>query len=187
MDGFIISAAAMISSHSGLRSVSPERAHIRLVTVMLLALPVFIAAGVPDSGSSRNALIGTWECDPAKSTFNGAMPYRNATAKFATVAQETHVTVDIIEANGMALHIEYRDPEDGTFVPVYGNPFYDNESTVWLDKQTAKRTERRGEKVTGTTTMTVAADGQSYVARASRTRPDGKLYTSVIHWDRSGP
>jgi hypothetical protein len=159
---------------------------LRLITAALLALPMLIAAGVPQGSAPRNALIGTWECDPSKSTFNGAMPYRGATSRFAAVGEHTHVTVDIIEANGVALHFEYRDAEDGAFVPVVGNPFYDNESTVWLDKHTARRTERRGEKVTGTTTMTVAPDGQSYVARASRTRPDGKLYTSVIHWDRSG-
>lgn len=158
-----------------------------VIALTLLAAPLLIAAAAPDGGSPRNALIGTWECDPSKSTFNGAMPYRSATSKFAVVEQGTHVIVDIIEANGVPLHFEYRDAEDGTFVPVHGNPFYDNQSTVWLDQHTAKRTERRGEKVTGTTVMTVAADGKSYVARASRTRPDGKLYTSEIHWIRSGP
>jgi hypothetical protein len=154
------------------------------IVMATLAWMLITAAGATDVSSPRSALIGTWECDPAKSTFNGAMPYRSATAKFTTVAEGTHVSVDIVEANGVALHFEYVDPEDGAFVRVYGNPFYDNESTVWLDEHTAKRTERRGENVTGATTMTVAVDGKSYVARATRTRPDGKLYTSVIHWDR---
>lgn len=155
------------------------------IAAVVLALPLLAAASAPDRSPPRNTLIGTWECDPSRSTFNGAMPYRSATAKFEAVARGTHVTVDIIEANGVALHFEYVDAEDGTFVRVYGNPFYDSESTVWLDQQTARRTERRGDTVTGTTTMTVAVDGKSYVARASRTRPDGKLYTSAIHWDRS--
>lgn len=163
-----------------------KKQNVRFSVAALLVLPLLIAAGVPDPDPPRNALIGTWECDPSKSTFNGAMPYRSATYKFTAVEQGTHVAVDIIEANGVALHFEYRDAEDGVFVPVHGNPFYDNQSTVWLDERTAKRTERRGDKVTGTTIMTVSADGKSYVARASRTRPDGKPYISVIHWDRAG-
>ncbi len=164
-----------------------KKRSVSFLVTALLALPLLIAAAAPNHGSPRNALIGTWKCDPSKSTFNGAMPYRSATSKFASLEQGTHVTVDIIEANGVALHFEYRDAHDGVFVPVHGNPFYDNQSTTWLDKLTAQRTERRGDKVTGTTIMTVSADGESYVARASRTRPDGKLYTSVIHWDRVDP
>lgn len=163
-----------------------KKLNFRVIAAAFLAVPLLSAVGAQDTDVLRNALIGTWECDTSKSTFNGAMPYRSATSKFVAVDQGTHVTVDIIEANGIALHFEYRDAEDGVFVPVHGNPFYDNQSTVWLDKHTAKRTERRGDKVTGTTIMTVSADGKSYVARASRTRPDGKLYTSVIHWNRTG-
>ena len=165
-----------------------KKRNVRLLAAALLAAPLLIASGAPpDGGSPHNALTGAWECNPSKSTFKGAMPYRSATSKFVAVDGGTHVTVDIIEANGVALHFEYRDAHDGVFVPVIGNPFYDNQSTIWLDKHTARRTERRGETVTGTTIMTVAPDGMSYVARASRTRPDGKLYTSVIHWDRTGP
>ena len=96
------------------------------------------------------------------------------------------VVVDIVEATGLALHFEYCDAGNGSYVPVTGNPFYDNESTAWVDRLTARRTERRGEAVTGTTVFKVAADGKSYVTTASRTRPDGKLYTSVIHWKRTG-
>lgn len=161
--------------------------NIGLIAGLAIVVSLLSAASAAGDGAPRHALNGTWICDPSKSTFNGAMPYRSAVSKFVAVENGTHVEVDIIEANGVALHFEYSDAGDGVFVPVYGNPFYDSQSTVWLDKYTAKRTERRGGKVTGTTIMTVAADGKSYVARASRTRPDGKLYTSVIHWDRSDP
>lgn len=156
-----------------------------MIATVVLAGASLAAAEAAERDKPRNALIGTWACDPSISTFNGAMPYRSATAKFIEVERGTHVIVDIVEANGVPLHFEYIDTEDGTFVPVHGNPFYDNESTVWVDERTARRTERRGEEVTGTTIMTVAPDGKSYVARSSRTRPDGRLYTSLIHWKRA--
>ena len=164
-----------------------QKRNVALIVVASLAVSLFAAAADQNRETPRHALIGTWECDPTKSTFNGAIPYRSATSKFIAVEKGTHVIVDIIEANGVALHFEYVDKGDGTFVPVRGNPFYDNQSTTWPDRYTARRTERRGEKVTGATIMTVAKDGKSYVARASRIRPDGKPYTSVIHWNRVGP
>ena len=153
----------------------------------VLATTLLTAADTPGGETPRNALIGSWECDTTRSTFTGAMPYRSAQSRFAAVQEGTQVVVDIVEANGTTLHFEYRDPEDGTFVPVHGNPFYDNESTVWVDEYTAQRTERRGDKVTGVTTLTVAADGKSYVARAQRTLPNGRIYTSEIHWKRVEP
>ena len=153
----------------------------------ILAATLLTAGGAPGADSPRNALIGTWQCDTARSTFTGAMPYRSARSTFSEVDGATHVVVDIVEANGVALHFEYRDPEDGEFVPVHGNPFYDKESTVWVDDRTARRTERRGDKDTGVTTMTVAADGKSYVTTARRTLPNGRVYTSEIHWKRVEP
>jgi hypothetical protein len=45
---------------------------------------------------------------------------------------------------------------------------------------------QRGGVITGTTTMTVAEDGKSYTATASRKRPDGIQYNSTIVWRRVG-
>jgi len=44
----------------------------------------------------------------------------------------------------------------------------------------AARGEKRGGVVTGTTTLTVAENCNSYTATASRQRPDGIRYTSTI-------
>jgi hypothetical protein len=133
----------------------------------------------------RHALIGTWRFDPTASRFDGGVPYESATARFIATPSCIHVAVEIVEGRGRRLRFEYCDATDGTYVPVRGNPFYDSESTQWPDRRTAVRTERRGAQVTGTTAMSVAADGRSYTATSSRLRPDGVRYTSVIIWRRS--
>lgn len=162
---------------------------LRLATAVLIAVACTMVAGSAwsDAAPRKTPLTGTWRYDPAKSVFSGANPYKTAMASFTPVKEGTKVVIDIVEGRDIRLHIEYVDPEDGTVVPVVGNPFYDSESTVWVAKNVARRTERRGGKVTGETTMTVAVDGRSYVATSSRTRPDGKLYTNKIHWDRISP
>jgi hypothetical protein len=131
------------------------------------------------------AWLGTWDADIAHSTFKGRAPYRSGTMAVTAEGGMTHVVCDVVTANGAAFHFEYRDPQDGTDVPVTGNPYYDSESTVWTDLFTATRTERRRGEIIGKTIFVVAPDGMSYTATSSRTTPeDGHLYTSVILWKR---
>ena len=132
-------------------------------------------------------LLGSWQFNPTKSSFRGASPYRSATYTFKDTEHGVHVVAHIIEGRNRTLHFEYVDRMDGSFVPVDGNPFYDSESTVWKDAYTAERRERRGGEVTGTTVMTVAKDGRSFTATASRTLPRGGVYTSTIVWNRIDP
>jgi hypothetical protein len=135
--------------------------------------------------AASDALLGQWVFDASRSTFDGAMPYRSGRYTFTRTAGGVHVLAEIVEANGQLLRFEYLDREDGSFVPVSGNPFYDSQSTAWVDSRTAVRTEQRQGQVTGTTTFSVCADGRSYSARASRRLPNGRLYTSVIFWNRA--
>ena len=154
-----------------------------LALIALLPIPAAPAQARP---GEHDALVGQWDFDATRSAFEGAMPYRSGKYTFTRVPQGLHVLAEIVEGNGQLLRFEYLDREDGTFVPVSGNPFYDSESTTWANSRTAVRTERRQGQVTGVTTMTVASDGRSYSASASRRLPDGRLYTAVITWNRAG-
>jgi hypothetical protein len=137
-----------------------------------------------ETPKGAGALLGSWEFDPAKSMFDGAMPYRSGTYTFRNTSEGVQVVAHIIEGNGQVLHFEYVDRQDGSFVHVTGNPFYDSESTHWSGAGFATRSERRNSAVTGKTDMTVSMDGKSFTASASRTLPDGRLYISKIVWRR---
>jgi hypothetical protein len=136
---------------------------------------------------SHDALLGTWAADIAKSTFVGRAPYRTGAM---TISRDgsgvVHLVADVVTANGAPFHFEYAGKEDGTVVPVTGNPYYDGAATVWENPHTAVRTELRAGKAIGKTTMVVAADGKSYIASSSRSTPeDGHLYTSMIVWRKT--
>jgi hypothetical protein len=156
-----------------------------LLASLLLALTLDgVSARAEDV--SRNPFLGTWEYEPARSSFVGRAPYRSARLSFTAVSEGTRVIADIVVASGEPFHFHYSGPEDGTFVTVSGNPYYDSASTVRSDPRTVVRTERRDGKVVGTTTMQVSEDGKSLMASSRRTVPDGGLYTSVITWRRIG-
>jgi hypothetical protein len=160
----------------------------RTGAIVVLALGAALVCAASAAGRARGAgaFLGSWQFDPAKSSFRGAIPYESAVYTFRDTREGVHVIAEIHEA-GRVLHFEYVDRQDGTFVPVTGNPFYDSESTSWTDARTATRTERRAGHVTGQTTMTIAPDGKSLTAVASRTLPDGRLYESRIVWNRREP
>ena len=154
------------------------------VTMTWVALAVTLLTCATAAPGRQNPLLGSWQYDSTRSTFVGRAPFQRATMSFTALVTGMHVVSDVVVASGQNFHFEYRDPQDGSFVPVVGNPYYNSESTVWTDSHTATRTERRDGKTIGVTTLTVAADGATFTASARRTVPDGHLYTSVIVWVR---
>lgn len=174
----------MIAKQCSNRPAWTQLVRTVLAVAASATLMVTVSAATPKGAGT---LLGSWQFDPTKSSFRGAIPYRSATYTFKDTDDGVHVIAHIIEGANRTLHFEYVDRMDGTFVPVVGNPFYDSESTVWKDAYTAERRERRGDEVTGTTVMTVAKDGRSFTATASRTLPRGGVYTSTIVWNRIDP
>ncbi|HVY82956.1 MAG TPA: hypothetical protein VG994_18360 [Steroidobacteraceae bacterium] len=152
-----------------------------------LALCAAFIAGANGTAPRDHALLGEWRFDPSASRFDGGIPYTRATSRFTATAACTQVVVEIVEGNDRHIRFEYCDPGDGSDAPVTGNPFYDAESTVWPTRYIAVRTEKRHGVVTGTTMMSVAEDGKTYTATASRKRPDGIQYNSTIVWRRVEP
>ena len=151
----------------------------------LLALAAMAALAAPPQAA--NPLLGTWQYDPAGSKFVGRAPYQRATITFAAEAGGVRVTEEVVTANGAKFVIDYVDPQDGTYVPVKGNPYYDTESTTATGQRSYTRTERRAGKDTGTTVMVVAPDGKSFTADANRIVPEGHLYHAFVGWRRTPP
>ena len=151
----------------------------------LLASTLGAASGSA-AAPQNTPLAGTWQADVTHSKFQGRAPYRSGKMKFAAEAGgKVHVVADVITANGAAFHFEYSGLENGTELPVSGNPYYNSASMLWKDSHTLVRTELRAGKPIGTTTFALNANGRSFVASSSRSTPeDGHLYTSTVLWNR---
>lgn len=147
-----------------------------------------IAVSTASTGASPdNPLLGVWSYEPAGSSFSGRAPYQSATLTISVEADGMRIAEEVVTASGAVFRFEYVDPLDGTYVAVEGHPYYDSESTIWVDELTAMRRERRGAEDTGTTVMQVSADGKFLVAKHNRTVPDGHLYTAEVNWKRAEP
>lgn len=159
---------------------------VKWLVAIVVAATMFAGGEAAATPGRSRAFLGSWEYDASGSSFVGRNPYQRATMRFTGAGKGFHTVWDVVVANGTNFHFEYDDPGDGSIVPVAGNPYYDSQSTVWPDDRTLIRTERRGGKVIGYTTMALAEDGKSYTSTAHRIVPEGKLYTAIVVWKRSG-
>lgn len=155
------------------------------LTIILAAASAVTRGETPSAAS--NPLLGTWTYVAEGSKFDGRQPYQGAVITFTAEAGGTRMIEEVITANGAKFRIEYLDPQDGTFVSVKGNPYYDSQSTTWTAPRVATRKERRAGRDIGTTVMTVAADGKSFIADASRIVPQGTVYKAYVVWRRVDP
>lgn len=161
-----------------------------VTTTAILMPAITTAAAAPSiarTAPQHRTLLGTWQIDPSASRYKGRPPLKHGILRFEALSQGAiHVTCDVTTSSGIPFHFEYQGLEDGSVHPVSGNPYYDSESTAWSAPGTATRTEIRAGKVIGSSTMILAADGQSFTAVSQRSAPeDGHLYTSTIVWKRA--
>jgi hypothetical protein len=150
---------------------------------LLAAAALCLGASVSSAASmGKDPLVGNWDLDATTSA-----GFKSGHVSVATTKDKDarHVTVDLAPANGATIHYETTFKYDGEVVPVAGNTYFDSADTVRVDRNTSIRTERRGGKVVGVTTIEVAKDGKSFSGSSKATSPDGKQFTRALTWRRA--
>jgi hypothetical protein len=153
-----------------------------LVSVAALC---FVAAAATAASKGKNSIEGNWDLDVAKSSLNGASAYKSGHVSVTVLKGAYKGVVDIVPATGAPVHYEYSFAEDGANVPVTGNTYFDSATVLRVDKNTTIRTERRGGKVVGVTTIEVAKDGKTFSSSSKGTLPDGKQFARTLSWNRA--
>ena len=95
-----------------------------------------------------------------------------------------HGSVDAVPGSGAAVHYDWVGQYDGSDIHVNGNTYYDTFTVLKTDKNTLIRTERRGGKVVGITTIEVSKDGKTMTASTRATLPDGHQFSSSSVYHR---
>jgi hypothetical protein len=155
-----------------------------LVGVAALCLVAFATAA---AAKGRNSIVGEWDLDAAKSTMNGqAGAFKSGHVSTTATKEGYKGVVDVMPAAGAAIHYEFTVVY-GESVPVTGNASFDSATVIRIDDNTSIRTERRGGKVVGITTIEVAKDGKSFTSSGKGTSADGKQFTRALSWTRAKP
>lgn len=138
------------------------------------------------SAAGKDVMVGNWDLDVGKSTFVGRPAPKSGHVSITAVkGGGLKAVVDYQQASGAPLHYEYTGNTDGADAPVTGNTYFDSATMIRTDKHTTIRTERRGGKVVGITTIEVAKDGKSMTGTSKGTLPDGHQFSGTTFWTRA--
>jgi hypothetical protein len=157
---------------------------IRGLALTVIGAVCLVAASAPAAAKGKDPFVGHWQYDAAKSTFTGGAPYQSQNVTVTAVKGGHKVSADLVTADGKTVHVEYGGPSDGSSLAVTGAMSFDSVTVLQPDKNTMVRTERRGGKVCGITTVVIDKNGKSGTATSRGTTPDGHQYTSVVVFNK---
>jgi hypothetical protein len=153
-------------------------------TLIGIAALCLVASAATAAAKGKEPIVGSWELDATKSSATGRPALKSAHAVISVVKNGLSGVVDAVPGSGPAVHYEWAGKYDGSDIHVNGNAYYDTFTVLKADKNTLIRTERRGGKVVGITTIEVAKDGKTMTASTRATLPDGHQFTANSVYNR---
>jgi hypothetical protein len=138
-----------------------------------------LAVAVLASAQPKDAFVGTWRLNLAKSTYSPG-PLRRMTTVYETAGQGCKVSVKIEPASGPTLQWSFTSNLDGKDSSITGdNPNADTAAVKRIDANTLEIVNKKGGKVTTTQKNVVAPDGKTRTVTTTGTDAKGQKVNNV--------
>jgi len=132
---------------------------------------------------AADATMGTWKLNDAKSKFaEGAA--KNTTVMYEAAGDSVKVTIDGLDAKGVATHNEWTGKFDGKDYAVTGDPTSDMRSYTRVNGNLMDFTVKNAGKVDMTGRIVVTADGLHRTVTSHSIDAKGKKSTSTAVFDK---
>jgi hypothetical protein len=102
---------------------------MRVSTLPLVAV-AFLLVGTASPAQDAQTWIGTWKLDTARSKCEGTPDSKSQTIVATDASGATHYVIDVQEADGSTLHMDFVAGPDGKSAPISGAPDYADAITV---------------------------------------------------------
>jgi hypothetical protein len=155
---------------------------MKAARLFVLMLAVCVVAAVL-SVAAEDPQVGTWKLNEAKSKIPAGSP-KNTTVVYEAAGVNVRVTTDGTSADGNSAHSEWIGKFDGKDYPVTGDPSSDTRSYRKVNAHTLALTNKKGDKVTISGRIVVAADGKTRTVTLTGTDAKGKKITSRAVYDK---
>lgn len=134
--------------------------------------------------TAASPVVGTWQLNVAKSKFSPGPAPKADTRTYTESADGITMTWKSVAADGKEINVKSTFKTDGKDYPVTGSPNFDTLAVKQVDSHTVRSTQKKGGKVIGETTRTVAKDGKELTLASKGTGADGVAYDTVMVYDR---
>jgi hypothetical protein len=162
-----------------LRTIKLIGASLAVASLGLTALVDTAIAGKMD------ALLGDWDLNIEKSTFEPQPPMKKYTMKvIAAGADHLLIKSDWIEADGTAGHVEYSTAFDGKPISIIDYPFADTVTDTIVNATTWKSVWTKDGKVVERELETISADGQIFRETDQGKDEKGKKFKNHLIFER---
>jgi hypothetical protein len=136
------------------------------------------AAAVPDP------VIGTWQLNVSKSTFNPGPAYKSQVRTYSQSAQGITLVIKTVGADGKEMTSQTTYQLDGKDYPWTGNPDVDSGSVKQVDSNTAKFALKKAGKVIQAGSRTVSKDGKTLTLKSKGTAAKGVEFENVLVFEK---
>jgi hypothetical protein len=150
------------------------------VKTLALSLALCFAGAVSLAQSPQ---MGTWKMNEAKSKIPAGY-MKNSTVVYTMDGDNIKVTTDGIDGTGKPFQTTWTGKFDGKDYPLTGDPTADSRMYTQANDHTLILTNKKGDKVVATGTITVSADGKTRTLKVNGTDTAGKKVSSTSLYDK---
>ena len=132
----------------------------------------------------RDPVIGTWELDVARSSFDPGPPLRSQTRVYERTAGGVRFTLTGVSAAGTPMRVEYTAPYDGKDYPLTGSPSVNSVALTRVDRLRADAVEKKDGAPKFHVTRVISPDENTMTVTSIGTNAKGTAIKNVLVFRR---
>jgi hypothetical protein len=136
------------------------------------------------SAQAADNQVGTWKLDLAKSKYSPGPPPKESTLKIEAQADGLKFTIDSIDAEGKAVHLEFSPKYDGKDYPTTGMAGADSISLKKVNDHTIEIVNKKGGTPLITTKSVVSKDGKTRTSTQKGKNAKGQDVNNTAVYNR---
>ena len=152
--------------------------------ILGIAAVAFAASVSGVSAQSKDAGMGAWKLNVAKSKYSPGPAPKSLTVRFEPVGKGVKLTTEQVNADGSSTATEYTANYDGKDYPLKGSPLADTVSLKRINSSTTVRTDKKGGKVMTTLRRVVAKDGKTFTVAVTGVNLKGDPVKNTLVFEK---
>jgi hypothetical protein len=157
----------------------------RLARVTMILATGLLALAVVAIAQPKDAFVGTWRLNVAKSKYSPGPPAKSGTVTYEAAGPGYKVSVRTEPASGPVQEWSYTTNLDGKDSAITGNnPNADTIAAKRIDANTLENVSKMGGKVTITSRVVVSADGKTRTSTQTGMDAKGQKVKNVLVFER---
>jgi hypothetical protein len=147
----------------------------------LLVILLFAAAATTQD---HDPVIGAWELDVAKSSFDPGPPLKSQRRVYEETASGVKFTLTGISAAGRPMRVEYTAPYDGRDYPLNGSPSVNSVALTRIDRLHVDAVEKKDGTPKFHVTRVISPDENTMTVTSIGTNAKGTKIKNVLFFRR---